>query len=188
MSNIDAQIRKDCSNRISELLSSGLNYREITGILSEEFGSGVILEHLLLSIIHEFLLKQEDTIDSAIAQDGLNDWHPIKVLMSEFEGLLVKYSGYGAEDSEPDRIWQNIIAKVVAGEHVSYPVTIEDWELYSYAPDTVATELTGKLLQICQFIIRIREQSKFGAYTEMITYMQNHCHRVNIMELICQET
>ncbi len=55
----------------------------------------------------------------------------LKKLIKEFETFQAKYAKQGAQDTEPDGVFQVCLVRAFKGKDVKVPDTPEGWELYS---------------------------------------------------------
>lgn len=77
-------------------------------------------------------------------------FHEIK----QFEKLQSKFRDYGANDTEPDGVFQNLLDKAINGHGPAIPRTGAGWDLYDSSMDceAPARELHDQALKIVQMI------------------------------------
>jgi hypothetical protein len=101
----------------------------------------------------------------------------VKAAIKYFEKTQEKYREYGAYDTEPDSIFQNILNKAIDGKDVKIPQTGEGWELYSSSVDCAeaAAALHLAALGAVQaiFACPIRESRAVREY------VKDYCWRYN---------
>jgi replicative DNA helicase len=88
----------------------------------------------------------------------------IKNEIRNFEALQEKYADMGAEDSEPDYIFQLIIARAIKREAIDFNELI-DWELYeSPEKNSASDELSTQAMKVYELIQKFAQPEDFEEF------------------------
>lgn len=103
----------------------------------------------------------------------------IEVIVEEikkFEKIQSKYREYGANDTEPDGIFQRIIDDAVQGKEPAIPRSGRGWELYANSMncDEAAAALHDQALKIVQAI----EMCPIRELSRLQTKLREYCWRL----------
>ena len=91
-------------------------------------------------------------------------------LVKNFEAVQTQYRRCGAEDTEPDGVFQVIIVRAFKGEPTAIPTTSQGWQLYSMkrASPTAARRLADAALLCTQYLSSVeltrQEAQEFESY------------------------
>jgi hypothetical protein len=101
----------------------------------------------------------------------------IKNAIKNFEAVQNKFRSFGANDTEPDSVFQGILWAVINDEDTSIPMSGDGWELYSSsmdckeAADALHLAAVGAVQQIFGCPPALRK--------EMRKYIKDYCWRYN---------
>jgi len=103
----------------------------------------------------------------------------VKHAVHSFEQLQKKLSHYGAEDTEPDGVFQSHIAGALKGFVPKETLTGSDWDLFTSSMDTrsAAKRLTAASRKACQTIKDAIDKSDDPA--DIHEYIKGYCWRVS---------
>ena len=85
----------------------------------------------------------------------------IKLEIEKFQKLQEKHSESGAEDSEPDYMFQLVIAHALAKQALDFSENL-DWELYDEASEITKRELTEQAAQVYKTILSHCQEADFN--------------------------
>lgn len=98
----------------------------------------------------------------------------LKKAMREFQQAQVKYQDWGAQDSEPDGVFQRCLHRHYKGQDYHLPNSVHDWELYSTVKgvENAARALTSKLKKCLTVLdrITIKEQKELQEMLESVLW------------------
>lgn len=100
----------------------------------------------------------------------------VKKAIKEFENTQLKYKSFGAYDTEPDSVWQGLLANAVRGNAPTPPRTGEKWELYANSMD--CTEAANALFEAALKAIQTIEGCSIRDIGAIREYVDNYCWRV----------
>lgn len=101
----------------------------------------------------------------------------VKGAVKQFENVQWQYSGHGAQDTEPDGVFQGILWRIIEGEDAEIPQTGEGWALYASSMDCseAAAALHAAALGVVQAIFAC----PIGKSAAVRKYIKNYCWRYN---------
>lgn len=93
-----------------------------------------------------------------------------------FEAVQKKYRKYGAQDTEPDGIFQRVIDASVRGKEPKIPRSGHGWELYANSMDcaAAANALHDQALRVVKAI----EACPIRDLDRLQTKLKNYCWRL----------
>lgn len=100
----------------------------------------------------------------------------VKKSVKEFEATQTKYRDFGAADSEPDGVWQRLLALAIKGEAPSPPRTGQGWDLYASSMD--CTEAAEALFDAALKTIQLIESCPVRDLAVVKQFIEKHCWRV----------
>ncbi len=102
----------------------------------------------------------------------------LKHLIDAFEKVQTEMSDFGATDTEPDGVFQQLLVRACKGLMPLIPLTVQGWELYSDpgAPDAV-DKLTDAARPCIDFLSKI-DDLPHGSAKEIKSYLRDYCWRV----------
>lgn len=102
----------------------------------------------------------------------------IKAAVKAFEVAQAKYAAFGAQDTEPDGVFQYTLAKAIAGSGVNLPTTGRDWQLFtsSMKCGTAARALTAA----CRKAVELIRGTPVEDVQKVKAYLRDYCWRVNV--------
>lgn len=101
----------------------------------------------------------------------------VKDAIRKFEAAQAKYRSHGAQDTEPDGIFQSIIWRVINDKEVSIPKTGDGWELYASSMD--CTEAARALEEATRDVLREIQNCPMSESKELRKYISDYCWRCN---------
>lgn len=93
-----------------------------------------------------------------------------------FEELQSTYRAYGANDTEPDGIFQHIVDKAIKGQEPSIPRSGHGWELYASSMD--CTEAANALHDQALRVVRAIEMCPIRDLDRLQTKLKDYCWRL----------
>lgn len=93
-----------------------------------------------------------------------------------FEELASKHRDYGANDSEPDGVFQRLLDAAVHGKGPAVPRTGEGWDLYAHSMDctVAANDLHDQALKI----VRLIEDCPIREISQLKSRLRDYCWRL----------
>lgn len=93
-----------------------------------------------------------------------------------FEKLQERYRKFGAWDTEPDGVFQQVLKNAVDGTQPKIPRTGDHWQLYSHSMncDEAANALHDQTLKI----VRLIETSQIKDLSEIKHRIYDYCWRL----------
>lgn len=101
----------------------------------------------------------------------------VKAAIKNFEATQAQYRDYGAHDTEPDSIFQQILWKVLNDEDTSIPMSGDGWELYASSMD--CTEAANALHLACLGVVQQIFACRMGESKKLRAYLKDYCWRYN---------
>lgn len=101
----------------------------------------------------------------------------VKTAIRNFEAAQLKYREYGAQDTEPDSIFQGILWKVINDEDTDIPMSGDGWELYASSMD--CKEAADALHLACLGVVQAIFSCPMIARRELRKYIKDYCWRYN---------
>ena len=99
----------------------------------------------------------------------------LKKLVAQFEASQLKYSKYGAYDTEPDTVFQNVMIDALSKPNVKIPTGPEKWQLYTVIGcEDAARAMHDKAKEIAEYIGHTPVYEA-GEFTE---YLHDYCWRI----------
>lgn len=99
----------------------------------------------------------------------------IKHEISEMESLMCKLAEYGAADSEPDGVFQYLLAKAADGEDVEPPSNARGWQLYSSMKGS--EEAARRLAAKARGVVELIRGLPVGQSKPLREYLAGYCWR-----------
>lgn len=100
----------------------------------------------------------------------------VKSAIAAFATTQELYSRFGAWDSEPDRVFHEILVAAIHGKDYEVPETGEGWDLYTLSMNC---EPAAKAMRnACKNVIKAIEQCPDEERDAMTAYVQKYCWRV----------
>ena len=101
----------------------------------------------------------------------------LKQEVEKFEKIQLKFDSLGADDTEPDFIFQDLVYSAFEGEPKPLPTDARGWNLYSDTPGTggAANELSNQAARI----IRLLGEIKISEMAGVKRYLQQVCWRIH---------
>lgn len=100
----------------------------------------------------------------------------LKEAISRFEKVQEKYRSFGAGDTEPDGVFQRIVADAFEGKEPAVPRSGAGWELYDSSMD--CTEAASALYTAACAVVDVIETAKIRDYAAMKKFVENYCWRI----------
>ena len=100
----------------------------------------------------------------------------VKESVKEFEATQTKYRDFGAADSEPDGVWQRLLARAIKGEAPSPPRTGDGWDLYVSSMD--CAEAAEALFTAALKTIQVIESCPVRDIAPVKEFIEKHCWRI----------
>lgn len=100
----------------------------------------------------------------------------LKEAIRKFEKTQDKYRSFGAMDTEPDGVFQQIVADAFAGKEPAVPRSGSGWELYDSSMD--CTEAATALSAAAREVVDVIENAKIRDYGEIKKFIDDYCWRV----------
>jgi hypothetical protein len=100
----------------------------------------------------------------------------LREAVRRFEHMQTKYRKFGALDTEPDGVFQRLIADAFDGKEPSIPRSGAGWELYDSSMD--CTEAAAALADAAREVIDVIENSKIRDHRPMQKFIEDYCWRL----------
>lgn len=100
----------------------------------------------------------------------------LATLIKDFEKTQSKYKAFGANDTEPDGIFQRLIADTVEGRQRTIPATGHDWELYASSMD--CTEAAKALYAAAELVVKNIELAPIRDLAAIKQFIRGYCWRI----------
>lgn len=100
----------------------------------------------------------------------------IKAWIKEFEKTQSKYRKYGANDTEPDGVFQSLIDAAVHGKGPNVPRTGAGWQLYTQSMD--CTEAAQALHDAALVVVQNIEATPIRDLATVKEYLRGVCWRI----------
>ena len=100
----------------------------------------------------------------------------IKAWVKEFEKTQSKYREYGANDTEPDAVFQALLDAAVHGKAPNVPRTGSGWELYASSMD--CTEAAQALHDAALVVVQNIEATPIRDIELVKEYLRSVCWRI----------
>ena len=101
----------------------------------------------------------------------------LKDAVAKFDALETKYADLGASDTEPDGVWQWLLARAYKGSDVTAPDNPNEWQLYS---DMAGAKTAAKAMgRAAQKAIDIIQESKLNERSEIAEVLRYFMWRVD---------
>jgi len=100
----------------------------------------------------------------------------IKALIKEFEKTQSKYREFGANDTEPDSVFQELIDAAVHGKGPYVPKTGTTWQLYTQSMD--CTEAAQALHDAALIVVQNIEATPVRDLELVKEYLREVCWRI----------
>lgn len=101
----------------------------------------------------------------------------VKTAIAAFESTQKKYREFGANDSEPDGVWQRLLMAAVSGLAPTPPRTSDGWELYTSSMD--CKEAANALFDSALGAIHAIEACSISDVKILRDYLESYCWRCN---------
>lgn len=101
----------------------------------------------------------------------------LKQAIKRFEELQGKYAKYGAADTEPDGVFQTLLANAVIGNPVKVPQTVDGWDLYRKSESEQAA---AQLAEVASDCVKLIENTPVKEFQPVKDFIQGYCWRVDI--------
>ena len=100
----------------------------------------------------------------------------IKAWVKEFEKTQSKYREYGANDTEPDGVFQSLLDNAVHGKGPNVPRTGDGWQLYTQGMD--CTEAAQALHDAALIVVQNIEATPIKDLEPVKAYLRGVCWRI----------
>lgn len=114
--------------------------------------------------------------------DELGGCLSVRNACKEFEAVQARYRDTGANDSEPDYVFQHLLLEALKGKRPVCPEDNRGWNLYSpeCAAEEIRIEAAVKALSAAASIaIKCVEQTRVYELKELKRLIKNYCWRFN---------
>lgn len=98
--------------------------------------------------------------------------------VKQFERAQHKHRAVGAEDTEPDWVFQDVLARALRGEKVRVPTTPQEWQLFTTQPKVA--QAAKELATVCAAAVAAIQDCSIRDSHSLRTYLQNYCWRVTV--------
>jgi hypothetical protein len=93
-----------------------------------------------------------------------------------FEALQSKYRNFGANDTEPDGVFQRLLDRAIKGEGPAIPRTGAGWDLYDRSMD--CTEAANALHDQALKIVQLIEGCPVREIANLQNKLRDYCWRL----------
>ena len=100
----------------------------------------------------------------------------LKSAIKAFQAIQVQYRQFGAEDSEPDAVFQVLLVKAVKLKKTQVPLDANGWELYTCSMDCEAAAVA--LSQAAQKCLDVLRSCMMNELWDIRAYLSDFCWRV----------
>jgi hypothetical protein len=97
----------------------------------------------------------------------------IQKAISEFEKIQTKYAKFGATDTEPDSVFQQLLVRAFKGKKPTVPTDAQKWELYN----KVGAPIAAKAMTIAARKVLDLIESHTDSLA-LQTELKNYCWRI----------
>ena len=101
----------------------------------------------------------------------------LKGLLRLFEATQSQYRRFGAQDTEPDGILQQLLVRAIKGKKPKVPTAADDWELYSDMKGR--NRAVAALREAATACVQHIESVPIGQAADVETYLRDYCWRVS---------
>lgn len=99
----------------------------------------------------------------------------VRQAVKEFERIQASLSEFGAQDTEPDAMFQSRVSRAARGLRPDPPQGVVGWELFHMeGADAAAQQMTDA----CAAVIRAIEACPISEQAELQDYVSDYCWRV----------
>lgn len=118
-----------------------------------------------------------DTTNAETPNHRTIELERVRAALKEFEGTQLTYKEYGARDTEPDSIFQQLIWRAAHGHGPAIPRTAAAWELYASSMDcTVAANALHDAALKC---VQAVEAVPLRDYNALQKLIRDYCWRIS---------
>ncbi len=103
----------------------------------------------------------------------------LKKLVKKFEKAQATYADCGAEDTEPDTIFQGILVKAIIGAAVDIPSSANGWHLYSEGNKAKTKRAVKALFGIAHQCKNLIGEVKINESSPIRHYIKDYCWRIS---------
>jgi hypothetical protein len=100
----------------------------------------------------------------------------LKEAISKFEATQAKYRAFGAGDTEPDGVFQQIIVDAFEGKEPAVPRSGAGWQLYDSSMD--CREAAAALATAACAVVDVIENAQMRDYGAMKKFIEDYCWRI----------
>ena len=100
----------------------------------------------------------------------------IKAWIKEFEQTQSKYRAFGANDTEPDGVFQSLVDAAVHGKAPNVPRTGDGWQLYTRSMD--CSEAAQALHDAALVVVQNIEATPIRDMEIVQEYLRSYCWRI----------
>jgi len=111
------------------------------------------------------------------AGDDLSQLDKIKAGVKEFEAAQLKYRNYGAQDTEPDGVFQSLMVRAFCGKKPQVPFDGGGWELFDSSMD--CTCAAHALHNAARKVVDLIQKCPLGESGGVKKYLKGYCWRID---------
>jgi len=101
----------------------------------------------------------------------------IKKKFEDFEKAQYELREFGASDSEPDWVFQDIIRQIIKGDKAEIPASANDWQIFS---NMKGSNRAAKILSSkTEALVKAIQNVTVAELQEVREYLKGQCHRVD---------
>jgi hypothetical protein len=100
----------------------------------------------------------------------------VKIAIKKMEKTMIKYSEYGASDSEPDGIFQGLLIRAMQGEKVVPPKSGHGWDLFVNS-DLDCREAAKELYLKSSVAVVMISAMPIGELKPLKEFLKQYCWR-----------
>lgn len=100
----------------------------------------------------------------------------LKIAIEKVVEVMHRYTDCGASDTEPDAVFQCVLAKAVRGDKPTVPTTVREWQLFSCM--TRSRNAAVALAKATQKCVDIIENAPREDRNSLYKYLTDYCWRV----------
>ena len=106
----------------------------------------------------------------------MNSYNYLKKSIEAFDAVALKHSAMGAQDTEPDGIFQSCIWRAFQAEEYNIPTTASGWQLFT-GMDNVE-DAAKELTEATQFVIKCLHATYLVDLSRTRALIKETCWRI----------
>ena len=100
-------------------------------------------------------------------------------LVKQFEKVQRKYAKFGAEDTEPDGVFQVLLVRAFRGKKPEVPTTVRGWQVYDKPRADLVAAALAAAAAACVESLATLDDKPHGQVKEVEESLKDYCWRVD---------